>query len=313
MYECKILADSICPRGNRLTTFQVTFPRFILAEVNTHRMLSRNSASSRAIPISRALADVNSDPFVPAAFGKNEKGMVATEDIDSHDARQIWNYALDKSVHAANEMDMLGVHKAWANRLIEPYKWHTAILSGTDWDNFFALRTAANAQPEFREIATMMKEMYDSAKPNRIANPAELHLPLVSTDEILDESLKFPEPWVDWQLWARVSIGRCARVSYLTHDGKRDREADEQLHDRLRDNLHLSPFEHVARIFTQSEWDFIAKLRWEILFNRKYSNQHRDMAQRLATQIEYCGNFRGWKQARYEIPHQENAAYALHH
>ena len=63
--EAKIVADSIYKQGQRLTTFTVVFPRFILAELNTHRMLSRNSASSRARPFQAMLNDVRKDPFVP--------------------------------------------------------------------------------------------------------------------------------------------------------------------------------------------------------------------------------------------------------
>ena len=33
-----VVADSINPQGDRLTSLLVTFPRIILAEVNTHRM-----------------------------------------------------------------------------------------------------------------------------------------------------------------------------------------------------------------------------------------------------------------------------------
>ena len=47
MIKAEIIADSKNETGNRITTMVVTFPRFIPAELNTHRMFSRNSASSK--------------------------------------------------------------------------------------------------------------------------------------------------------------------------------------------------------------------------------------------------------------------------
>ena len=49
-YHAEVLIDSVNPAGQRLTTFVLRFPRFVLSEFNTHRMFSRNASSSRAIP-----------------------------------------------------------------------------------------------------------------------------------------------------------------------------------------------------------------------------------------------------------------------
>lgn len=261
-YEVKILADSIA-RGTkvRLTTIQATFPRIVLAEFNTHRVFSRNSASSRAIPVSKNIERVLADPFVPAAFAANQKGMQAGEEFDEQaqrDAEFLWLDAMKMAVAQARQMALIGVHKQWANRLLEPFSWHTAIISATEWENFFALRCSPKAAPEIRTIAEMMREAMVRISAPRALEPGEWHLPLVETihdsyscnDFVPDDRLDFKLP-LDVQV--KLSVARCARVSYLTHEGKRDIAADLELYERLRSSGHLSPFEHAARVATDEE------------------------------------------------------------
>lgn len=288
-YRARILADSISPEGVRLTTFEVEFPRFILAEVNTHRMLSRNSASSRAIPVEKAIQMVENDPFIPEQFGKNKAGMswddTTLDDVASESARKAWTDAMQESIFAARRLAHLEVHKALANRILEPYKWHTALITATEWSNFFALRTDTNAQPEFRKIALMMKEVYEKGQP-RILHPNQWHLPLVDKHELLCSS---PLPGdmtggthIDWNYWTKVSTGRCARISYETHDKKgRDPEKDIALHDSLKTNGHMSPFEHQATPLEPLEGGFTSK-------------------------HTFVKNFRGWRQYRSYIPNESD-------
>jgi len=244
MYEAKVLADSIGPSGARLTTMQVTFPRIVLAEVNTHRALSRNSASSRAIPVERMLRRVEDDPFIPIHWGKNQKGMQADEFLDATDqiaAEEEWLRARDAAVESVRELLALGLHKQIANRLLEPWLWHTAIISATDWSNFFALRCHKDAQPEIQQAALMMRAARNASTPVR-KYLGEWHLPLVGTER--DDVTIWDCPI---EVVCKISVGRCARVSYLTHDGKRDPQADIDLCDRLQASGHMSPFEHVAQ------------------------------------------------------------------
>lgn len=238
-YECKILADSISPIGARLTTFSATFPRIILAEVNTHRMLSRNAASSRAIPFDKMVERIKADPFIPE-FAKNQKGMQAAAPLDDQEmtvAKRVWLDALNRAVSAATDLSMgLSIHKQWANRLLEPWMWTTMIISATDWANFFALRAHPAAQPEFQKIAYLMLDAYKASEPISLKH-GEWHMPLL-----------FPED-ADFSLddQKKICTGRCARVSYLTHEGKRDPQADIDLCARLAESGHWSPFEHVAQ------------------------------------------------------------------
>lgn len=150
MIEAKIIADSLGPQGDRLTTFIVTFPRIILAEFNTHRMFSRNSASSRAIPFAKMVESVKENPFIPIAWMKDHKGMQGTEYLsdvpakvsDKDFAIDMWLEARDAAVNNAKILNDTGVTKQLCNRLLEPFMWHTVIItSGKEGlMNFFNLR-----------------------------------------------------------------------------------------------------------------------------------------------------------------------------
>ena len=237
-YSAKILLDSLAPTGERLTTMEVCFTRFVLAEFNTHRQFSRNSASSRAIPTSKLIERVLTDPVLPLEWGRNQPGMAAASLLDMEAVRiaeRAWLHARDEAVEAVRELQTLQVHKQVLNRLLEPFLWHTVIVTATEWTNFFALRCTPQAQPEIREIALNMRAAYDSHEPMAL-EPGEWHTPLLQEDE----------RDLDIELRKRVSAARCARVSYLTHDGSRDRSKDIDLCERLMEQHHLSPFEHVA-------------------------------------------------------------------
>ena len=259
-YDARILLDSISDAGIRLTTMQVTFPRFVLSEFNTHRVFSRNSASSRAIPTSKMLQRVLEDPVFPVEWGRNQQGMSAAECLSEEEgasAKGIWLDAMTNAIESVKLMQGVHVHKQVINRLLEPFMWHTVIVTATQWENFFKLRCAPSAQPEIRVAAELMRAIYQDARPAPVET-GEWHLPLLQSDE----------QHLDIETRKRVSAARCARVSYLTHDGKRDIGKDVELCDRLLSDRHLSPFEHVAT--PTSDLDFHA-------------------------------NFRGWTQMRKEI------------
>lgn len=247
-YEVVILADSIAC-GKRLTTMLIDMPRFILAEFNTHRMLSRNSASSRAIPVEKRIAMLQSDMFIPEAFLANKRGMQAGEPIDFEAqklARNIWIDACEAAVKHAQRLADAGVHKQWANRIIEPYAWHKVICTATEWDNFYALRIHPAAQPEIQAVARNMKAAMEASTP-RVMTEGEWHMPFILPGDI-EEVCKDYVPDADLFL-LKCSVARCARVSYLTHDRNViDYKADFALHDLLLTNGHWSPLEHQAKV-----------------------------------------------------------------
>lgn len=247
MFDAKILADSISPAGCRLTTFELTFPRVILAEFNTHRMLSRNAASSRAIPTEKLIQRVIDDPFIPE-FRLNQKGMQAgdvLEDAHARCAHLRWIDARDRAVEQARNLHEYNIHKQYVNRLLEPWMWVTVIASATDWENLFHLRCHPDAEPSFQRIAFMARDLYDANEPTLIKD-GDWHLPLIDDSDISEAMSNATGPENVLGRLCKISVGRCARVSYLTHDGKRDHAADIELHERLSQSGHWSPFEHVA-------------------------------------------------------------------
>jgi len=238
-YNARVLLDSVSPSGVRLTTLEVTFPRFVLAEFNTHRSFSRSSASSRAVPSSKLIERVENDPVVPLEWGRNKAGMSASETLsvqEAEDALREWLRARDDALVHARKLLELKVHKQELNRILEPFLWHTVIVTATEWENFFELRCAPNAQPEIRQAALLMREAIAQSKPQTVVC-GDWHTPLLQNDE-LD---------LEVETRKRISAARCARVSYLTHDGRREIAKDLELYERLKLDRHLSPFEHVAR------------------------------------------------------------------
>lgn len=290
-YSARVLKDTVSPRDIRLTTLEVTFPRIILAEFNTHRVFSRNSASSRAIPVEKMLKRVDEDPFIPIYWGKNQRGMQADQEVSAEEAAvatREWLRARDLAAQQAKSLLDLGIHKQITNRLLEPFLWQTVIVTATDWDNWEALRRHSEAQPEIRRAADLMSEARNNSTPIPLYY-GEWHLPLTPELDDLFAKREYGNcEWLDWQFWKKVSSGRCARVSHLTHDGKRDLDADIALGDRLCNSGHMSPFEHIARPF---------------------STQEEDQATR--NESWYRGNFRGFLQYRKELPFEENYAAVL--
>jgi len=299
-YNVEILADSIA-NEQRITTVELTFPRFILAEVNTHRMFSRNSASSRAIPTEKIIERVANEPFVPETFNKRVKGMGVGEEFDEQAAeiaRSWWHHARGGSITAASELNNLGLDKSRANRLLEPFMWHTAIITATDWDNFFALRNHEAAQPEFQIIAGMLDAEMHRSTPLELERD-EWHLPLVDLGSEWIEAKETKQ----WEHWAWVSAGRCARSSYdKIHDPETKAESYSRA-EKLKGAGHMSPFEHQARPFSLAEMKWIAHTKW-LLFADAPTNE----SAQLVNSIDYSGNFKYWHQFRKSFKHESNYA-----
>jgi thymidylate synthase-like protein len=235
----------------RVTTLEVVIPRIVLAEFNTHRAFSRNSASSRAIPFAKMLQRVQEDPFIPLSFPAEQRGMQGGEELGA-DERRIaelaWLQARDAAVRHARGMADLGVHKSVVNRLLEPFMWHTVIVTSAEWDNFFRQRCSPLAQPEIRVAAEAMRDAIAASKPHWLTAGA-WHRPLLDGDEdTIFEVQDSGHPDQDG-VFNRISAARCARVSYLTHEGKRDWMEDLNLFTKLAtaDPPHWSPLEHVCR------------------------------------------------------------------
>lgn len=230
--SAEVILDSIDDTGDhRLTTMRIVHPRFILAEFNTHRVFSRNSASSRAIPTAKRIKQVREDPFIPIAWGRNQRGMSADQtlnDEEARDAELVWRIGAAYAADVAEKLDKIKTHKQIANRGLEPYLWHTALVSATEWDNFFALRISAAAQPEMRALAEAMKAARDASTPVERYR----HVP-------------FEEQGEDYSI--HRAVARAARTSYARELEPSTPEADFERFEQLRVDRHWSPFEHVAK------------------------------------------------------------------
>lgn len=322
-YKVEVVLDSISSAGCRLTTWALTYPRFVHAELMTHRMFSRNSASSRAIPSEKMRALVQEHPALPVWWGKNQSGMQAREELDDKvplrpagsilnpggdptkdaenaewdspraHAKRLWLEARDVMIEYSDRLAKLGLHKQLCNRLTEPWMPITVLVSATSFAHWFHLRDHKDAQPELAIIATEMHYQYLESKPTPL-DVGGWHMPYIRSGDFEDALalVKLTETMPEGQtmrelspfeanlttryhdplfkigfkpeqrakdVLLKVSVGRCARVSYLTHEGVRDLAKDIELHDKLlsttqsEDPGHFSPFEHVAMALEMPE------------------------------------------------------------
>jgi thymidylate synthase ThyX len=304
MISARIIADSKNRFGNRITTFVLTFPRIVLAEFNTHRMLSKNSASSRAIPFKKMLRLVMSNPFIPIAWMKEHKGMQGT-DFHVHPVKvwilkQLWLTARNFAVVAAWLLSKAGLTKQICNRLLEPFMWHTVIATGTEWENFFALRAQDQAEIHIQELALQMLEVYNKSEA-KLLKEGEWHIPfgdqfvMEKLGEVYDKLYYNPSLYVSFpavidDIKVRIATARCARVSYMNFEGKDDYEADIKLYDRLSSSGHFSPFEHCAKAMTEEEYIYN--------INGKLEDGVFEIPAPKEEAEGWCGNFRGFIQLR---------------
>ncbi len=153
----KVVADSKNEFGNRIVSVVMTYPRIIHAELMTHRMFSRNAASSRAVPFVKLVKSIKEDPFIPIAFQKDHKGMQGTEYFTGQDEIKIRNAWCDmrwRAVEEAEKFAELGVTKQLCNRPLEPFQYYSTLVTATEWENFFALRCPKYEIKDGKEIFT---------------------------------------------------------------------------------------------------------------------------------------------------------------
>lgn len=275
---------------HRLTTMEINFPRFILAEVLTHRMFSRNTSSSRAIATAAMIDQIRKSPAVPVHWGQNQPGMQATQETNNrvvvggnvYTNQEAWLYARDRALETATAFADSNYHKQVVNRLLEPWAMVKMVCSATDWSNFFELRCHPDAQPEIRVLAEQMQASLENSRPEQL-DPDQYHLPYVNNDA-----------WTACEAWAAEAPGRvamdaalqlsascCAQVSYRTTDESL-RKAFKIYHRLVGSHpRHLSPFEHQAK---------------PILSIKDRGVTHVDIMGR-----PWCGNFCGFVQHRHVI------------
>ncbi len=303
-YNVTILADSIA-NGQRLITASFTYPRFIHSEFLRHRMLSHSVESSRAVPTEKIIERVKTAPFIPETFNRRVKGMGVGEELAAEHSEMCyweWNHEAGKAAESAEYLQAKEVDKSRVNRLLEPFLFVTDLVTGTDWDNFFALRDHPDAQPEFQKIARMIREAFDESEPRELEE-GQWHLPLVTADQFNDAEIND-----DWEYWAHVSAGRCCRWSYGVDPLKAMAELPYDSYaraERLLESFHMSPFEHQARPFMVTELKWLAHTQWMLR-----ADAPTEEAAALSYNMDYSGNLRHWHQFRKTFKHENNFALA---
>ncbi len=356
-FKAVVLADSLSPAGHRLTTFEATYPRIVHSEMMTHRMLARNSASTRAIPLVTQLRNLLQNPFIPERFGVNQPGMQAFSHLVGlkHDqAVKVWLRGRDRAVTTVIELilgdkkagrmlgyspsrsqfvsgdvllaeldvlnsafpksteqidlsatSMLNVHKQLAGRGLEAYMWHTAVITATEFDNFYALRDHPEAQGEIATIARLMRQAHEASTSKQLAY-GEWHTPYVEEGE-------FDDPFDA----VRASAARCAAVSY-NRQHNRNPEKEFERYDLLLQGGHMSPLEHQATPFSKRELmtrnsiQTRAQLQVEVEYEEHEGETARGPGSERASllkatqQITFSGNLRGFTQHRKQIEHEED-------
>lgn len=307
-YECRMERDSISPSGVRLSTFVIRYPRRVLAEEVTHRMVSdnwgeqcvvsvgrsmtenesKNSASSRAIPLKVMIDGVRNDPFFPQ-WTRNQSGMQGEGVSDPEvieKGNTIWAAIREQNIEAARRLHELGFHKQDCNRLLEPFAWITQVVTSSAWDNFFSLRCDQYADPHLRHIARLMFLHRRQSVP-QLLEFGQWHLPFVPFEEQMKFEWRVYDPLGEVDAMPdliQCSAARCAWISYMNHDKDGTLEQMKKTYHRLITSrpVHASPVEHQA-----------TPLRYGFGMN------NRGMS----------GNLKGYIQARKLVPHEAVTNY----
>jgi thymidylate synthase ThyX len=307
-YEVEIVADSISEVGQRITTFVLTYPRFIHGELMTHRVFSRNAMSSRAVPVNKMIEHVESNTAMPIHWGKNKPGMQASEEcneavtIDLNflldglsykiPREEAWNEGMKLAVAVADGFYQSGYHKQIVNRLIEPYQLMRTVVTATTFENWFWLRDHADAMPEIKWLAGLMNDEYKTSNPKTL-HDTEWHMPFYNNGGVwsghfeTDNGIEVDRHGVSLENALKVSASCCAQASF--------RKADESIEKAIMiyeklvgmEPAHFSPFEHQAKPVDYPYCNDITELKGID------GATHIDVDGNV-----WSGNFKGWIQHR---------------
>ena len=326
----KVICDSISEQGIRLTTFEIEYPRIVMSEFNTMRAISKNSSSSRAIPVSKMLEHTKNVNLKPIYFGSKKSGMQAGDELVGEDlqyAKSTWESALHSMVHSAKILDGCGVAKEVTNRLVEPFQLVKVVCTATDWGNFFNLRLHPDSDPNICMLAYKMYQAMQESEPVEL-KVGEWHLPFV--DKLLDENLNLISYGVSHEdvtygtmhkpvtleQAIKLSAASCASVSYRT-EGMTLEKADK-IFDMLikAEVIHASPFEHLATpikklscVFKDNDYVFAdSEVDLDLSVNLTYNNRTwEEGITHMNKQGQLCsGNLRGFVQYRHLLPNNTN-------
>lgn len=279
-----VVAHSIAPDGDQIATLELEYPRFIHSELMTHRLFSRNAASSRAIPAKRVRQQVRENPAMPVHWGRNMAGMQAKSKLTGLRltlAGYLWRKASRVACRLHWAMERIGLHKQLCNRILEPWQLMKVVVTSTEWDNFMHLRIHKDAQPEIYALSLEMKRALEFSEAKELSKGG-WHLPYITEEH---EGLSLEDKLA-------VSVSCCAQVSYRRLDD--DVEKARAIVKRLRtsDRIHASPFEHQARVMPKVN---APDRNWRSIQGVSHIDRERNI---------WSGNFKNWVQHRKLIPNE---------
>lgn len=286
--KAKIIADSVSAvNGQRITTFELEYPRFIHSELMTHRLFSRNAMSSRAVPIEKMIEQVRNNPAKPIHWGKNQSGMQAAEELGEPWRSEVeveWEDAAKNSAKNAEAMMEMHSHKQIANRILEPFQLMKTVLTATEFDNFFWLRKHEDAQPEIKDLAD---NMYAAMQENNTATLSsdDWHTPYFGDGYWLKDC------GISLEDALAISSSCCAQVSYRLLDDSIEKA--RKVYQRLVEStpVHASPFEHCA-----------SPMKYEKLNKNSLASGWEKGTTHMDKEYNFwSGNFKSWIQYRQLI------------
>lgn len=304
MYQAKIVAHSICGNTQKeIITWELVYPRMIHAEVMTHRLFSRNAASSRAIPVTKVIEMAKSNYAEPIHWGKNQPGMQAKEEftgMEQEACKLLWGDAVKGAVYVAEQMAELGLHKQVVNRILEPFQWMKVVLTTTEQANFFWLRDHEDADPTLAHITRMMVEEYEKSVPVLLM-PGDWHVPYFGkTGHWFAGNSNGGHSLQDA---LNISMSCCAQVSYRTLDDTLEKA--QKVVERLNlgvdaeKPVHASPSEHQA---TPMKQEFFHKSFDHSVNLKGFPETWEDGITAYHKVLGFMsGNFSGWIQNRQLI------------
>jgi thymidylate synthase ThyX len=294
LIKAEVIKDSYNPDfDSRITTMVIEYPRIILSELNTHRVLSKNSSSSRAVPVKKMLELIASNPAMPVRFGDNQPGMQdkGENSKNSEAAKVLWIEAAKSSASYVKVMHDMNIHKQVCNRLIEPFQMMKTCITATQWSNFFNLRLHTDADPTIYALAEAMKSAMNSSNPVELKE-GEWYVPFVNEVRVEGNQVFYDQDGfqISVEDALMISCSCSAQTSYRLNDYSLEKA--KIIYDKLINSkpAHSSPTEHCAMPIT-----------------RKTSNPLDYFGVKGVTHIDRnlvpcSGNFHGWVQYRQLIP-----------
>jgi len=292
-----VIADSVSSKGDRMTTMEMEYPRMIHSEILTHRLLSRNAASSRAIPVKSMIDCIKKSPAKPLHWGRNQAGMQAKDELTGTRlvaAKVTWWLAMRTSLAFSKVLNFIGLHKQISNRGTEAYQLMKSVVSATEWNNLLWLRNHKDAQPEFEELARCIELALSKSEPV-LLYAGEWHLPYVETKvtKIGNKNqiayLDTTGNEIDLDTARKISASCCAQVSYRRLNDSPDKAISIFTKLFTGSRVHASPVEHQST---------------PMLDKQKRSNWEEGVTHVDRAGNYWSGNLRGWVQYRKLIPNE---------